>query len=547
MSRLRARRAGAVLVLALATLIVPTVALAHPLGNFTINHYAGLRVAADTVAVDLVIDFAEIPAFQERQRIDTDRDGAIAPAEHAAERSAACPRLVPDLSLAVGGAAQSLTPVAAGLSFPPGAGGLATMRLVCQFSATLSAPISSTAQLTFADGSFVARIGWREIVVIGDGVAIGAEAAVVSLSDRLTAYPESLLATPPDMRAVTVQVTPGGARVEPFVAPDAEPLTAAVAPGTAAAPGAVPGGVGGEIASLLQTRDLTPLVLLASLLAAALLGAGHALTPGHGKTIMAAYLVGSRGSARHAVGLGLATAVSHTLGVVALGAAILLAGSALPADRVYPVLGLASAVLVVAIGAWMLWRQGPLLGALVRRLTPAGAPVLAVAGSGHPHRHVGRHGNDHDHDHDHDHGTALARAHEQPHASTGMHSHGFGGAHAHVAPAAGMVGWRTLFALGLSGGLVPSTNALLILVATVATGRPAYGLVLVAAFGLGMAAVLVGLGIALVVAGDRLGVIGSARPGLARVLQVAPLGGAAAVLVLGLYLTWQALSGTAGL
>ena len=155
------RRAALVVAGLLVALTIPALAMAHPLGNFTINHYAGLRVAETSISLDVVIDQAEIPAFGERQRIDTDRDGTVSPAEAEGERAAACGRLANDLRLAVGGVARRLSLVAAGLSFPAGAGGLPTLRLVCGYEAVLSSPISAGTPITFSDSSYASRIGWR--------------------------------------------------------------------------------------------------------------------------------------------------------------------------------------------------------------------------------------------------------------------------------------------------------------------------------------------------------------------------------------------------
>ncbi len=124
------------------TLLVPAAVLAHPLGNFTINHFAAVRVAPDRVSLDVVIDRAEIPAFQEQQRLDTDGNGALSTAELTGQAAAACRSLAPDLRLAVAGTPVSPSLAAAGLSMPPGAGGLPTMRLVCEYEATLAAPIA---------------------------------------------------------------------------------------------------------------------------------------------------------------------------------------------------------------------------------------------------------------------------------------------------------------------------------------------------------------------------------------------------------------------
>src|SRR6185437_11803013 len=162
---------GAALGVVLA-LVVPAVAFAHPLGNFTINHFAAIRVARDRVSLDVVIDRAEIPAFQEQQWLDTDGDGQVSPGELAASRGPECQALAADLHLSADGAVLAPTLVGAGLSLPPGAGGLSTMRLVCEFEAPLAATVASATTIAFEDRSFAERIGWREIVVLGDGTTV---------------------------------------------------------------------------------------------------------------------------------------------------------------------------------------------------------------------------------------------------------------------------------------------------------------------------------------------------------------------------------------
>jgi ABC-type nickel/cobalt efflux system permease component RcnA len=114
--------------------------------------------------------------------------------------------------------------------------------------------------------------------------------------------------------------------------------------------------------------------------------------------------------------------------------------------------------------------------------------------------------------------------------------------HTHEPPTNTPLTWRSLFALGLFGGLVPSINALLILLATVATGRTPYGLVLVVAFGAGMAIVLGGIGLGLVYAArwmeraPRASILGL-------VIRTAPAVTAAVILGIGIYLTRQAIVG----
>jgi nickel/cobalt exporter len=237
--------------------------------------------------------------------------------------------------------------------------------------------------------------------------------------------------------------------------------------------------VGVDIAGVVGTSSITPLVVLASLLASAVLGAGHALTPGHSKTRMGAYLVGSRGTALHAIALRLSVTVWHTLGIVVLAAIILQARDIAPElfNTVAPVV---SGLTVIAIGGWL-----------------------------HGQRH--KHG----------------------------HSHG-SNSHDDVAPPDAPIGWRSVFVLGLAGGLIPSTNALIILLAAINRDRPAYGLVLVIAFGLGMAVVLGGVGLALVFARDRPHRLPSGS-GVGRLATDAPLGAAYLIFSLGIWLTSQAI------
>jgi ABC-type nickel/cobalt efflux system permease component RcnA len=507
-------------------LLVPAIAMAHPLGNFTINHFAAIRVAPDRISLDVVIDRAEIPAFQETQLLDRDADGALSAAELDAARVPACEQLAAQLVLSVDGAPVRSVVTSAGLSTPPGAGGLSTMRLVCEYEAALAAPLRDGASISFEDRSFAERIGWREIVVVRDGVdGTGA-------SSRLTAYPKDLLAQPLDQRSTAFAVGPGTFSSGAWTAPDAQPVAADGGTPVAAragdsgagrpsvvAVGAVPGGVAENLAGLIDVQDLTPLAILASLLVAFGLGVVHAVSPGHGKTIMAAYLVGARGSSRQAIVLGLAVTVSHTLGVLALALITLAASSILPPERLYPILGVASGALVIAIGTSLLWTRLRAVAAGRRQRTqPPQFHWSPAHGASHPHEH----GHGHDHGHGHGHG----------------HDHGHG--HAPVDPNAG-ISRRGLIALGLSGGLVPSASALILLLGSIAAGRVAYGLVLVLGFGLGMAVVLAGIGLVIVRAKSLV----DRRPsidGLRRFTAPIQLATASLVLVLGIVLTGQALT-----
>jgi ABC-type nickel/cobalt efflux system permease component RcnA len=223
---------------------------------------------------------------------------------------------------------------------------------------------------------------------------------------------------------------------------------------------------------------------------------------------MAAYLVGSRGNARHALGLGLTVTVSHTLGVLALGALSLSAAWLIPPERLYPILSVVSGAIVVVIGSYLLLTRMRSMRATRR------------AESEHAEAH--EHGLDHHHDHV-----------DRP---AGWHEHdGIG--HTHL-PQQGS-SRRGLFALGLSGGMVPSVSALLILVGSISIGRPAFGIVLTVAFGLGMAFVLVGVGFALVYARRFVERIPAAAP--LRLSSRLPLVTAVVVLVAGFLIAGQGL------
>ncbi|HUP83454.1 MAG TPA: hypothetical protein VM284_04605, partial [Candidatus Limnocylindria bacterium] len=483
------------------------------LGNFTINHYTGIRVATDAVVIDHVTDFAEIPTFSERQAMDADGDGTISAAESADYQLAACNGLASTLRLTAGESALTLAPIATGLHFAPGAGS-DVMRLVCVLRAKLALPAAG-ATLTFNDPTFAGRRGWREIVVQGDAATISeSDVDTAGVSARLTAYPSDLLSLPLEEASATFTVRPGGPPLPALTFPDSTLIGtgAPLEPPTVEVPAAqVPGGttdLGADVTALFQSPDLTPPIILLSLLVALGLGALHALSPGHGKTVMAAYLVGSRGNARQAIGLGLTVTVSHTLGVLALGLLSLSAAAILPPERLYPILSVASGAIVVVIGAYLL--------------------ITRVRAWRAESRGTGQHHDEHHHEHE-----------DHQRRPEGWHEHD-GMGHTHL-PQPRAMGRRGLFALGLSGGMIPSVSALLVLIGSISIGRPAWGIVLTIAFGLGMAAVLVGVGIALVHARklvERLPVAGTLRFG-----QRLPVLTAAVVLVAGLLIAGQGLAG----
>ncbi len=475
MIRLR-RWVRALLLAAVFIALAPAAASAHPLGNFSINHYAAVTVSPTEVVVDLVVDTAEIPTVAAIAELDADGSGAAEPAELAAARMGACEARSSAVAIVLDGQPVPLEVERASLELVPGAEGLPTLRTECLLVGPIEMPQAAPATLTVIDEGDPDRLGWHEIVVRGDGVTVTDADAALDVSQRLTAYPDDLLQRPLDERSATVELRAGGAR-------------AAVTPPAASD--------GGDASAIVVPA--TPIAVIVGLLLAAVAGAGHAISPGHGKTLMAAYLVGSRGRRRDAVVLGLAVTLSHTVGVLALAGLVLLAGAALPADRIYPVLSAIAGVAVVVIGASM-------LAGCVRRVAA--------------HR---RHSAAHAHDH--------SPARPRPR---------LGHDHPHDVPAPGRLG---VVAIGLAGGLVPSPAALLLLLGAVAAGAPGYGLGLAVAFGLGMAGVLAGLGLVVVGGRDLASGLVHRLPAAGRVAPLVPWAASAIVLVGGVVLTGQAVIG----
>lgn len=513
---------AATLAAATMTLLSSVGVQAHPLGNFTLNTYDGLLITPTSVVVDHVVDMAEIPAFQERQRMDADRDGNVGPAEGAGYARTACPAAGDQLSLTLGGAEHDLALTDVGLSFPPGQAGLVTLRLVCVFRTDLAEPLADSTTLDFRDDQFPGRPGWREIVARGYGVTLsGAEAWSADVSNRLRNYPPELVPRPLDQTSATFGLATDGSPAQlpgvqdavPVGSPDDEIISA----GTSNA--SVPGGIAElppEITSAIQARDLSVPSLILAFAVAIGLGAFHAATPGHGKTLMAAYLVGTRGTMRHALGLGLTVTISHTIGVLVLGALVVGAGAIIAPEVLFPVLGVVSGVMVVAIGVIIVtnrWRDSRRRGAahaeagLADDLTHEHHDAFHDDEHGHErgpearHDHPNRPVNEHEHGGDpapeHEHSHQPVRDQADPETVGGWHSHGLV-RHTHLPQGENPLSWRNLFALGLVGGLIPSASAIVILVGTIALGRPVLGMALTIAFGVGMATVLVAVGILLV-------------------------------------------------
>jgi nickel/cobalt exporter len=571
--------------------------LAHPLGNFTINHFARIEAQQSRVHLRYVIDMAEISTLQELQSAGV-RDANSPSAEELDSYLARVAAEYPaGLALAVDGSPVVLKCVSKRLSMPEGAGGLKTMRTELDYEGDLPDTFGAQVHsLHFEDTNHSNRIGWHELVVAaGRGVAIFNSSAYGSaVTDELKAYPQDALAAPLNERAANLSFAAGTAP--------------AGAKGLQARDGAKIVQTRDRLAELITVPHLTPLAALLGLLLAAALGGMHAMSPGHGKTVVGAYLVGSRGSARHAAFLGLTVTITHTAGVFALGLVTLLASRYVLPERLFPILSFVSGAMVAVIGlSLFLRRLRALRSARTREFTHSDAPGHSQADMhSHPHSHAHSHSEmhshthalEHSHSHHYDHSddlpvdshsesqpphTALNHAshHDSDHThhhhaedghghghhhhnvvdaghnhshdhgadhdhdETGhVHSHG-GVTHSHLPPGAdgSPITWRGLLGLGISGGLLPCPSALVVLLAAISLHRVGYGLVLVIAFSAGLAGVLTSVGLVFVYAGRLMKSVGRGRIG--RLGQVIPVFSAFVITLAGSAICIEAL-GQAG-
>ncbi|MDJ0347424.1 high frequency lysogenization protein HflD [Streptomyces sp. H10-C2] len=504
-------------------------AQAHPLGNFSVNHYTGFTLRPDRVDVLAVTDTAEIPTLQATTRVDSNGDGTQSATERAAWATARCAETAGKLAVTTPGRLNWAVGSAT-YAEQPGQAGLHTSRLECH----LRAPLDLTqgpVTLRVDTGADRTRVGWNEITA--KGVATHLQHSTVpdtSPTGELRNYPRELLATPRgDTRAEFTAVAGDGASNVGRAAsrPDSsDGLTGRV------------DALSQHLTSLAGAERLTVPVGLLAVLLSVVLGAGHALLPGHGKTVMAAYLAGRRGSTRDAVTVGATVTITHTAGVLVIGLC-LTTFSSLAGDTVLNWLGVISGALVTAVGAALLTnatrRSRRSLRTSPSNAGPADAPQTALVGATGP--ALQAHGSD-------GHAHAHSRAHD--HVPGQPHRHGlFGHHHTHASPAAEAQSFtnRGLVGLGVAGGLVPSPSALVVLLGAIALGRTIFGATLVLAYGLGMAATLTALGLLLVRLGGRAAKLAD-RPLLARLRRIAPyttLLTAALVLLVGLGLMIRSL------
>jgi ABC-type nickel/cobalt efflux system permease component RcnA len=475
----------------------PSPADAHPLGNFTINRYSRIEIYSDAVRIRYVLDMAEIPAFQELGNIDVDGDGAPTESDSNEYLATKAQDLIAGIRLTVDGESRLLKVVAQDVSYPEGQGGLRTLRAAFLFAADAR----GAGSIEYEDGNYADRIGWKEIVVSpAPGVAMSESSVPASdVSQELTIYPDDLLSSPLDVASASLAFDASAGASAP-------PVGSAT---TARPPESAPNRAGGGFAGLVDSENLTLTVVALSLLAALGFGAVHALEPGHGKTFVAAYFVGVKGTAREALLLGIIVAATHTIGVFAIGLLTLFGSQYILPEDLYPWLTLASGVMILFLGVRLLAMR-----------TCGFAFIRRLSGS-HSHSHE----NPHEHEHSHD--------------------------------APGGSPWKGLIALGLADGLTPSPSALVVLLAAVSLDRIGLGILLIVAFSVGLAAVLASVSLGIVYARRVADWLSLRGHGLARnpiftwatgsrasqgaLTMVVPTLGAVALTVVGVLLTVRAL------
>ena len=462
-------------VVAALLLCIPD-ASAHPLGNFSVNHQTRVKISRDRIDLLYILDQAEIPTFQERRL--SGRETLRRKREEVRD----------NLHLIVDGKRVALRVGTGRIAFPRGQGGLQTTRV--------ELPIVHRARARLVevrDATFLGRVGWTDIVAErGRGTAVRTSVSSIDPTNRLLTYRGITLQDVTDQRVGRFAVAAGkgtlaGPRVEAERSPQASP------------PPSDPSDRTGEdgLAGLFEDASAGEGVFVVMLLAAFGWGALHALSPGHGKAMVAAYLVGTRGAPRHAVALGGIVTVTHTIGVFALGLVTLLLSQWILPEDLYPWLNFAAGLLIVAVGV-------SIVASRVRWARAHRGPAPSPdAGHEHPDGH-GEHAHD-GHRHDLD-------------------------------PT-----WRGLAGMGVSAGIIPCPSALVVLLAAISQKEVGLGLVLITAFSLGLAATITVLGL-LVVQGKRAAAAAGSRlrvPG--RVIAVLPVLSTLVILALGIVLTAKAV------
>ncbi|GAC1418190.1 MAG: hypothetical protein NVSMB5_09420 [Candidatus Velthaea sp.] len=489
-----------------------SIADAHPLGNFTTNHLSRLSVKSGAVNLHYVLDMAEIPTVALQRSLAA--DGRPSAAQYAAWGKMHGIAILDQLDLRAGDVRVPLTLSGTSVATRPGAAGLQTIYFTADFRATLPA---GTRALAYADRTESGRLGWKDAVL----------APSTEPTRELRVYPNALIGSPRTRTTLNATIDATGVAHVAADAPDNAP--AAAAPSAARS---------NALSELLARQNGGPLVLLGALLLAIALGALHALEPGHGKTLLAVSLVGARATASQALILASSLTVAHTIGVLVLGIIVLYATRWIVPEAIYPWITLLSGALVATVGARA-------LAAAIRARRPRAHEHPHVHPQAQPHAHehahglgAGEHHGHADHVHDRDHAHGHSHDHGHPHAHDLVHAHGAhdhaglddeAHARAHAIPGTAPLTFRTAVLAAATGNIAPCPAALVVLLAAISLHQIAFGLGLIVAFSIGLAATLTTLGIAVVRGAAWL----SGRPQFDRVAKFAPLLSAGVIAVIG--------------
>jgi ABC-type nickel/cobalt efflux system permease component RcnA len=457
---------------------------AHPMGNFSVNHYARLEPGAHGVAILYVMDLAEIPTFEMLQQWGPGADSQVKAFDQVREWAS-------KLEVTVDGKRVPVRVVRAQIALAEGAGNMQVARITSDLQVD-----AAPGALTYEDRNYEGRSGWKEIVGPGGK----------DRSAGLTAYPQDpMIAPPQELKTTFLWSAPAPKPARPEVTvtqrspePVKSTLSSPVAPSTPAAPAAAGQVVKGDYLSrLLHREEIGWKLTLIGIVVAFGLGAMHAMSPGHGKTIVAAYLVGSRGTIKHALFLGAMVTFTHTASVFLLGFVTLFLSKYVLPEKLFPILGAISGLSIVWVGAMLFFRR--------------------LRARGHHYHHH------HHHVHEHAHGY--------------VHDHGDGHSHSHVPE--GEVTLGSLIALGASGGLVPCPSALVVLLSAISLGRVGLGILLLVGFSAGLSVVLMGMGVLVLCVGNLLP--SSQKVTGSRAFQLLPVASAAIIACVGLVMTGVSL------
>ena len=490
---------------------------AHPLGNFSINQYSRLEVERERIKIRQILDVAEIPTFQLSKEIDTDKNGVLSETELNAYAERITPEHLANLSLTVNNQPTEIRAESKNISLKTGAGNLPTIRIEWNLISDL-ANLADTNQVKFENKNFAERIGWNEIVLtrVGSVNIFNSNAFGSAITDELKAYPQENLNAPLAERTAQFSFSTNSAPENSRILQNRDGHASVATQRD-------------RLAELIAVPEITPAIALFGLLLAFGLGAMHAMSPGHGKTVVGAYLVGSRGTVKHAAFLGLTVTITHTLGVFALGLITLFASNYILPEKLMPFLTFVSGLLVLYIGLTM----------FKTRLFSA----FGWESGGHHHGENSHSQDEHTHDrsdhehhsHDHHENSHVHSAATAETADNFTHTHD-GHTHSHLPPEE--ISWKNLLALGISGGLLPCPSALVLMLSAISLGRIGYGLILTLVFSFGLAATLTAVGLIFLYVGK---VFGGSKIGQSRIFKALPVASAFVIAFVGAVICYNSI------